>query len=246
MISRRAVWAGWAAAFSRGGAAVVLRVADGRPVRVDNETAARSQAAAPGSAIKPWLLGALPAERLWPCTGRFRLDGWTLDCTHAPLAAPLDAETALAASCNRWFAAAALAAGPARVRQRLLEAGAGARLARTGGELQLQALGLEGVAITPFSLANAFRRLALDASPAVRRGLRRAVTEGTAQAAAVEGVEVAGKTGSSRDGAWFAGYAPADQPAVAVTVFQPYGRGPGMAAPIAAEIFLWALRSGLL
>jgi penicillin-binding protein 2 len=56
-------------------------------------------------------------------------------------------------------------------------------------------------------------------------------------------MRIAGKTGTARtDGgrwnnAWFAGYAPADKPQIAVVVFLEKGSGPGDAAPLAAEIF---------
>lgn len=246
MISRRAIFAGIAAGFSPGGAAVVLRVSTGGVLRTEGPSTARNHAAAPGSAIKPWLLGALRPWLARPCTGRFRLGGRNLDCLHAPLAAPLDAGTALAASCNQWFAASALAAGPRAVFRRLLQCGANAVEARTPEELQLQALGLELVSISPLTLARAFRLLALEADPTVLAGLRRAVLEGTARAAAVEGAGVAGKTGTSPDGAWFAGFAPVSAPAVVVVVFQPAARGPSGAAPIAADLFQWAMRSGHL
>ncbi|GIU77732.1 MAG: hypothetical protein KatS3mg005_0970 [Bryobacteraceae bacterium] len=246
MISRRAIFAGLSASFAPSGAAIVLRVSDGRMLRVENPSTARSTAAAPGSSIKPWLLEALRPWQRRPCTGRFRLDGRNLDCVHVPLDAPLDAETALAVSCNHWFAASALAAGARPVFRRLLQCGAEAMEARTPEELQLQALGLERVAITPENLARTYRLLVLQGDATVRTGLRRAVTEGTARAAAIEGTEVAGKTGTSRDGAWFAGYAPASRPAVVAVVFQPAARGPSGAAPIAAELFLWAKRSGHL
>jgi cell division protein FtsI/penicillin-binding protein 2 len=246
MISRRGLFAGFSLAISPGGAGIVLRVSDGKALRVDNPGTARNTAAAPGSSIKPWLLEALRPWQRRPCTGRFRLDGRNLDCVHVPLDAPLDAETALAVSCNHWFAASALAAGARPVFRRLLQCGADAMEARTPEELQLQALGLERVAITPENLARAYRLLVLQRDATVRAGLRRAVTEGTARAAAIEGTEVAGKTGTSRDGAWFAGYAPASRPAVVAVVFQPAARGPSGAAPIAAELFLWAKRSGHL
>jgi len=246
MISRRAIFPGIAAAFSPAGAAVVLRVSDGAVLRTENPSTARNHGAAPGSAIKPLLLDALRPWLPRPCTGRLRLGGRNLDCLHAPFAAPLDAETALALSCNQWFAASALAAGPRPVFQRLLQCGARAIEARTPDELQLQALGLELVSTSPDALARAWRRLALEADPVLRSGLRRAVLEGTARAAAVEGVEVAGKTGTSRDGAWFAGFAPASSPAVVIVVFQPAARGPSGAAPIAADLFSWAKRSGHL
>lgn len=246
MSSRRGFLAALSPFFRRGGAAVILRVEDGAVLRVENENAAASVEAAPGSALKPWMLEAVRPWRRRACTGVLRLAGHRLDCIHAPFAGGIDAETALAASCNQWFAAAALDAGPQRIYQRLLEGGAVATMARTPEELQLQALGLEAVSVTAFAVARIYRRLALEGGPVVRRGLRRALTEGTAQAAGVEGIEIAGKTGTSRDGAWFGGFAPAARPAVALAVFQPGGLGPRHAAPVAAELFRWARSSGQL
>jgi len=246
MISRRHIFAAFAAAGSRGGAAVALRIEDGALLRAENERAAAGRGAAPGSALKPWLLEALRPWRPRACSGKLRIADHRLDCIHAPVAGALDAETALAASCNQWFAASALAARPRRILQRLQEGGAQARLAQTPEELQLQALGLEAVSVTVFAMARIYRRLALEGGPVVAAGLRRAVTEGTAQAAQVDGIEIAGKTGTSRDGAWFGGFAPAGRPAIALAVFQPGGRGPRDAAPAAAELFQWARRSGLL
>jgi penicillin-binding protein 2 len=86
----------------------------------------------------------------------------------------------------------------------------------------------------------------LQASPfalaALRRGLEAVVERGTGQAARVEGLRVAGKTGSAetprgRPHAWFAGYAPADQPRIVVVVLVEHGyRGGLSAAPIARAI----------
>lgn len=243
MISRRALLPALSAAMRPSGAAVVLRVSDAALLRAENETAARNQAAAPGSAIKPWVLEALRPWRLHPCTGRLRIGPHRLDCTHAPLAAPVDAATALAASCNRWFAAQAAAADPDAVLARLREGGAEAARADGREALQLQVLGLQRVRITALDLARAYRRLALQADPVVVSALRRAVAEGTAQSADAEGLGVAGKTGTSHDGAWFAGFAPAASPRFVIVVFQPGGRGGRDAAPLARELFLWAFRS---
>jgi len=92
----------------------------------------------------------------------------------------------------------------------------------------------------------------------VRRGMRAAVAPGgTASAASLRGVSVAGKTGTAeffvdrnKDGmadrdregnlpthAWFVGFAPYEDPEIAVVVFV-YGGGEGsaVAVPIAAEI----------
>jgi cell division protein FtsI/penicillin-binding protein 2 len=243
MISRRALFPALSAALRLSGAAVVLRAADGALLRADNEAAARNQAAAPGSAIKPWVIEALRPWRLHPCQLRLRIGPHRLDCTHAPLAAPVDAETALAASCNRWFAAQASAADPDAVLARLREAGAEAVRAATRESLQLQVLGLAGVRITPYELARAYLRLAFEGNSVVVSGLRRAVAEGTARAADAGGLEVAGKTGTSGDGAWFAGFAPAPAPRFVVVVFVPGGSGGREAAPLARELFLWAFRS---
>jgi penicillin-binding protein A len=74
------------------------------------------------------------------------------------------------------------------------------------------------------------------------------VTEGTGTAAALPGVVVAGKTGTSEVGlntptdAWFIAFAPADNPRVAVAVLV-VGGGVGgvVAAPIAREVMASAL-----
>lgn len=77
---------------------------------------------------------------------------------------------------------------------------------------------------------------------ALRRGLEAVVERGTGQAARVEGLRVAGKTGSAetprgRPHAWFAGYAPAEDPRIVVVVLVEHGyRGGLSAAPIARAI----------
>jgi penicillin-binding protein 2 len=88
------------------------------------------------------------------------------------------------------------------------------------------------------------RRLSLppEVWAAIRGGLVAVVEEGTGRAAAVEGVRVAGKTGSAetprgRPHAWFAGYAPAEDPRLVVVVLVEHGaRGGIAAAPIARQV----------
>ena len=105
---------------------------------------------------------------------------------------------------------------------------------------------------------------------AVRRGLEAVVEEqgGTGGRARVEGLRVAGKTGTSqvvrldktegledgeipmryRDHAWFAAYAPAEQPEIAIGVFVEHGQhGSRAAAPVAQRILaVWnAKRLGI-
>jgi peptidoglycan glycosyltransferase len=68
------------------------------------------------------------------------------------------------------------------------------------------------------------------------------VAEGTGTAAALEGIDVAGKTGTAEKGqanqAGFIGFAPVRSPrvAVAVTVEQTTGQGGTVAAPIAKQV----------
>jgi cell division protein FtsI/penicillin-binding protein 2 len=107
----------------------------------------------------------------------------------------------------------------------------------------LQALGEFGLRITPAELAMAYRRLAVNVAEmeAIRRGLEGAVEYGTAQRAAVVGVTVAGKTGSTRtaDGkpvAWFAGFAPSRAPKIVVTVMLQGNSGGADAAPLGGRI----------
>jgi penicillin-binding protein A len=78
--------------------------------------------------------------------------------------------------------------------------------------------------------------------------MERVITEGTGRQAAVPGVRVAGKTGTStgiegRPHAWFIGFAPVDAPTIAVAVFVEAGgnigenaSGGSVAAPIASQL----------
>lgn len=78
---------------------------------------------------------------------------------------------------------------------------------------------------------------------ALRDGMRAVVEGGTGAAAAVPGMAIAGKTGSAENPrgiphAWFAGYAPVENPALVVVVFIEHGRRGGeAAAPIARALF---------
>ncbi len=81
----------------------------------------------------------------------------------------------------------------------------------------------------------------------VREGMRESVADGAAFTAQVPNVVVAGKTGTAEFGeeiapnkyqehGWFTGFAPFDNPEVAVVVFMEKGNGQGTAAPTAGKI----------
>lgn len=80
------------------------------------------------------------------------------------------------------------------------------------------------------------------------------VKSGTGTAARVSGIDVAGKTGTAeneRKGqthAWFIGFAPADNPQIAICVMKEYsGKGGGsVCAPAASKIIRYALNNGII
>lgn len=88
---------------------------------------------------------------------------------------------------------------------------------------------------------------------ALRDMMVEAVARGTGRAAAIDGVDVAGKTGTAEAGdgaptAWFAGFAPAQNPRVAVAVVLEDGGGAGAGATggsVAAPVAKVVLEAGL-
>jgi penicillin-binding protein 2 len=95
----------------------------------------------------------------------------------------------------------------------------------------------------PDTLAFQNRRIALapETWDVIREGMRRAVEApgGTGGLAKVKGIEVAGKTGTAQnthgpDHAWFVGFAPYDNPQIAIAVLiENAGFGGSHAAPVA-------------
>jgi penicillin-binding protein 2 len=185
-----------------------------------------------------------------------------MDCTHSPAITELNAEEALAYSCNSYFAQVSTRLDASELVQEFRQAGlnaptglvneeAAGRIDQPADqtELQLEVLGDRGIEITPLELLEAYRKLALlkrsgnDGSYGpVFKGLEDSVAFGIAHAANVEGMSVAGKTGtaSSQTTAhthgFFAGYAPADKPEIVMVVFLAQGRGLDAAA-IAQPVF---------
>jgi peptidoglycan glycosyltransferase len=76
------------------------------------------------------------------------------------------------------------------------------------------------------------------------------VQNGSGRAAQIDGVQVAGKTGTAEnagpDHNWFVGFAPADDPKIAVAVFVANGGGTGgdVSAPIARDVIAAYLNRG--
>lgn len=82
--------------------------------------------------------------------------------------------------------------------------------------------------------------------------LRMVVAEGTGRGIDVEGLAIAGKTGTAQNPqgtahSWFVGFAPADRPALAVAVLVEHGGyGAAIAAPIARDLLVRAKEMGML
>jgi peptidoglycan glycosyltransferase len=90
-----------------------------------------------------------------------------------------------------------------------------------------------------------------DTAATLNRMMVRSVDEGYARLAQISGVRVGGKTGTAEVGggraphSWFVGYAPADQPRVAVAVILEHaGSGSDIATPIGRRIIQAALDRG--
>ncbi|HLH03835.1 MAG TPA: SpoIID/LytB domain-containing protein [Bryobacteraceae bacterium] len=217
-------------------AAILMRFEDGSVLHAEGP--ADTWLLAPGSTIKPFTLQALlDAHRLsasdhFLCPGVLHVAGRNLTCSHPRGLPPLNVTNAIAYSCNCAVAHFAQRFSTAELQSALRTAG----FRTAPANLTLQALGEEGVLTTPRELAQAYRRLARLAHPAILAGLEGAVQYGTAQSAALPGFTVAGKTGTSRYTALFAGFAPSRVPTWVVTVATQGHSGGADAAPIAREL----------
>lgn len=96
--------------------------------------------------------------------------------------------------------------------------------------------------------AELYRVMSAATADQVKLMMQKVVEEGTGKRAAINGIKVAGKTGTAenelsgkqknKEHAWFIGFAPAEDPAIAVAVVLEYdgSTGGSVAAPIAQKI----------
>jgi cell division protein FtsI/penicillin-binding protein 2 len=209
--------------------------------------------------------GKLNSHTALVCRRPLSIAGRKLDCSHPDTKQPLDAATALAYSCNSYFTTVALRLTPEQLYYAFVNDGFNSHVwtpqihndvgglvehAQSPEQLQLQAIGEWGIKVTPLGLARAYEQIAAlqpkhDPKLApLFAGLEDSVAYGMGHAAQPDGtMKVAGKTGTSpaEEGAWthawFAGYAPAENPEIVVVVFLENGHGGSEAASVAREIF---------
>lgn len=251
-MSATVIRSGPSGAAALGGCALLMSVGSGRLLGVEGEDTARRWVAPPGSTLKPLsLLALLDSKQLNPdesffCPGRLTLNGHSLNCSHPYVAIPMNASRTIAYSCNCAVAHFAMRFETGELSRYLRRAGlVNVDAVTSGPASQLEALGESGIAVTALELLTAYRRLALRAADAqaapIVEGLEGAVAFGTAQAARLDHISVAGKTGSLVTGsgahaAWFAGFAPSRKPEVAVVVLVQGRSGGADAAPIAGGV----------
>jgi len=250
------------------GAFVVADVSSGKIIASNNLRLAATTVQTPGSTLKPFVLMTLlelnrvdPAQKLI-CKRKLQIGSAHLDCTHPISIAELNADDAIAYSCNSYFAQVSIHLTGNELVQAFRRAGFDSPTSLTENEasgrihlpvdkdqIQLEALGDDGIEITPLELLEAYRKLALRKRNGdvgkyapVFDGLQHSVEYGMARAAYVDAMNIAGKTGTAssrnnpRTHGFFVGYAPADKPQIAVVVFVEQGRGLD-AASLAQNVF---------
>jgi membrane peptidoglycan carboxypeptidase len=206
--------------------------------------------ASPGSSLKPLILdyalghGIVNSDTKVFCKRDLHIGGRPFPCTHPADANVFVAETALAESCNTYFADLAKRFSSEDLGDVLRQSGISydSRALASIEDRELMVLGLNGVMVSPLELALAYRRMAvgLAADSPVARGLADSVKYGMANGASVAGMTVLGKTGTASNPGetwthgWFAGYIPGQ---LILVVLVPHGDG-GTAALLARKVFL--------
>jgi stage II sporulation protein D len=195
----------------RGGSALLWDLEKGELAGAWNEARAGTVEVRPGSLRKPFVFAAMLEEGVYAPED-------TVKCREGML----NGTQALAYSCNEYFDAAAKRVDLTR------------GLARFGWDAGRPTMKLR-------DLLAAWRRLVARNREArlapVFQGMREAVEYGTARLAGMPGVAVAGKTGTMRETALFAGFAPAEKPRYLLLIHVAGGSGGSDAAPYAGKIF---------
>ena len=241
--------------------AAVLSGKDGRLLAAQHPGEIDTVASTPGSVLKPLFLmaalqqGLIRENETVLCNRSLHIAGHNLSCMHPPDPDVFNGETALAYSCNTYFAKLATRFSPTQAVAVLREAGFGTRFAAGSAgtvvtpanvqDLQLLVLGLKGITVTPLQLARAYWNVSqqLKLESAVQRGLQGSVDYGAAHNAATQGIEVTGKTGTASSPGqpwshgWFAGIASYDKVSIILVLYVPHGNG-GDAALLAHRFFL--------
>lgn len=212
-----------------------------------------SPTGAPGSVIKPLLLdyalehNVVSADMRVYCRRSLRIAGRSLSCTH-PAAQPVfTAESALAQSCNTWFAEMGRRFTGTQL-DRALDTARVPHVSMSTTDddhRELAALGLYGSSVTPLELARSYRGmlLHLPADSIVVKGMAESAQYGMASPAHIEGLNLLGKTGTASNPneawthGWFAGAVPGQ---FILVIYVPHSDG-GVAAKLARNFLLeWA------
>ncbi len=272
----------------RQGCVVVSKPTTGEIVAEWNHEMSFNHAFPPGSTAKLVTAAiALEEGKISPTDSVFcrrvpELLGEAYRCSHPAALGPYTLSSALANSCNYFFATlstrlsadvlargyAMFGVGNSATSGGVQSAPASVRIPDEPAAKARVALGESYILVTPAQLLMAYsavatrgsifrlwrstdartapiieRRLKLQSATweTLARGLEECVRQGTGHAAAVEGVRVAGKTGTATIGggkahAWFVGYAPVDSPRIALVVLLARGTGARDAAPLAGRI----------
>jgi cell division protein FtsI/penicillin-binding protein 2 len=259
---------------------LVLDIASGHLLASAHLPESARTLGAPGSTLKPLLLYTLIATHRWypdrriACSRRLSIDGRSLNCSHPPLPTPPNATEALTWSCNTYFATLASSIPPAQLRPLLAptgllsqtglappastEASAIFRDPTTREAVELTALGVESIRVTPLELTAAYRWLALQivahpdsqAAQVILSGLADSASFGIAGQASLGGVPIAGKTGTANLGpatpshGWFVGFAPAARPTESSPALATPHPGPQTVDPRPAVVLCIYLPSG--
>lgn len=242
--------------------ALALRETQASAVVVDLQTGSLLTSAgvprrgAPGSVIKPLLLeyalehGIVRADMEVYCRRNLHVGARAVPCTHPADEPVFTAESALAESCNTWFAEMARRLSGAELEAALEGMGLQHAVMNAADveQRQLAVLGLAGVSVSPLELARAYRAM-LQRMPSdgpVARGLEGSVRYGMANPATVPGLTILGKTGTASEPGeswthgWFAGAIPGR---FLIVVYVPHGDG-GTAARLAQQFFRAVSRGG--